>query len=408
LTRRAALPLLFAIPAVALLGLVNLRAHRPGDLDTTIAQLRFLQHALADDAAERMQRIFPEGYVFTWALYGLASVQVASQLSATGSERAHHLEQARRAIEEIRSDPARSTFSRDLDPPYGAFYSAWSLYLLAEYIRASEPDRVPAGLLRSFEEDCARFAEALRRSHTPFLRSYSRSAWPADTAVGVAALGIHDDTLSPEYSATIESWVSEARARLDDDWAALSHSAHPETGAPIGGVRGSSLALMSRVLIDAAPTFAAEQFSALRHHFVDYWLGVPGIREYPHGVAGNGDIDSGPIVFGYSGPAVVVGAAAARVHGDGALARVLLGVVEVAGMPIQLGRQRRYAGGFLPVGDAFIAWSRSSPLGSRTGKQSWEPLIPTWWANPAHAVSVIVGAAVLLAASLSGWRRRSR
>jgi len=375
---------------------VNVRAHRPGDLGTTIAQLQFIQHELADGAAERMQHIFPEGYVFTWALYGLASSQVATQLGGTDSRQSHHLEEAKRAVEQVYSARARSTFSADFEPPYGAFYSSWSLYLLAEYIRAAGPDGVSAALLRSFEDGCAQFAEVLNRSNTPFLPSYFNAAWPADTAVGIAALGVHDLTFSPKYVDTIERWVSQSRARLDPDLAALSHAANSETGAPIGGVRGSSLALMSRVLIDADPQFAAEQYSVLRQYFVDYTWGIPGVREYPHGVPGSGDVDSGPILLGYSGPAVVVGAAAARVHGDESLARVLLGAVEVGGMPIQLGGRRRYAGGLLPVGDAFIAWSRSSPLVAKREIGGWESLLPVWWAVPAHALSAILGVLVLL------------
>src|SRR4029434_10544821 len=110
----------------------------------------------------------------------------------------------------------------------------------------------------------------------------------------------------------------------------------------------------------------------------------PGVREYPHDVVGKGDVDSGPILFGYSGPAVVVGAAAARVHGDEALARVLLGAVEVGGIPIQLAERRRYAAGWVLVGDAFIAWSRSSFSPRSREGVSWKPLVPVWWAAPAH------------------------
>jgi hypothetical protein len=167
----------------------------------------------------------------------------------------------------------------------------------------------------------------------------------------------------------------------------------------MGGVRGSSLALMSRVLIDADPQLAAEQYSVLRRYFVDYTWGVPGVREYPHGVVGRADVDSGPLFLGYSGPAVVVAAAAARAHGDESLARTLLGAVEVGGMPIELGGKRRYAGGLLAVGDAFIAWSRSSTADRKSDGAKWDSVVPAWWAAPAHALSVALGVLVLLLAT---------
>lgn len=108
-------------------------------------------------------------------------------------------------------------------------------------------------------------------------------------------------------------------------------------------------------------------------------------------------MDSGPIVFGYSGPAVVVGAAAARVHGDLAVADGLLGAVELVGVPVQIGGRRFYAGGELPVGDAFIAWARSSPAGP--ARRAWEPATGGCFV-PLHVLSAVVGGLLLA----WGWR----
>ena len=48
------------------------------------------------------------------------------------------------------------------------------------------------------------------------------------------------------------------------------------------------------------------------------------------------------MILGFAGPAVVVAADAARVHGDHRLAEILLGAVEVAGVPLQFGKTRLY------------------------------------------------------------------
>lgn len=99
-------------------------------------------------------------------------------------------------------------------------------------------------------------------------------------------------------------------------------------------------------------------------------------------------------MLGFAGPATVVGAAAARVHGDHELARALLGIVDAAGMPIQIGGRRRYAGGLVPLGDAFIAWARSSPLASASGADAWPLRLPRWWFVPIHLVSALVIAVI--------------
>ena len=381
-----------AVPAVLLILLLNIRLHTPGDSATVFAQLEFLGHSLHQGGGEQMQRSFPEGYVFTWSLYGLASTQLARQLTPDDTRRAGLLERARTAIEHVTLPLARKPFPPNLDPPYGAFYNAWSLYLRAEYIRAAGAGAVPPEMLTQLESDCATFAAALERADTPFLESYSGSAWPADASVGIAALGIRDRLLQPKYGLVIAHWVENARRRFDTSLGALPHAVDPLTGTPIAGSRGSSLALTSRVLTEAAPEFAREQYAILRSHFVDYVWGAPGVREYPIGIDGRGDVDSGPLLFGYSGPAIVVGAAAARAHGDEALADILLESIEVAGLPIEWSGSRRYLFGGFPVGDAFIAWARSSEPGFASTE--WEPAIPVWWRLPWHALSL--GAIVLL------------
>lgn len=378
------------VAAGLLLGVLNYRAYSPGDTQTVLSQLEFLGHSLHDGGGERMQQIFPEGYVFTWALYGLASAQVAQQLPQDDQRRAALLDRARTAVDCVESQLARSTFPVDLDPQCGAFYFSWSLYLRAKYIRAAGAREVSPGILERFERDCSELAGALDRSPSPFLPSYAEACWPADTCVGIAALSIRDRTLGPKYTAVINRWLEDARQRLDPSLRALSHGADSATGAPADGIRGSSLALMSCVLADVSPEFAAEQYAVLQSHFADYTWGVPGVREYPHGSDGTGDIDSGPVILGFSGPAVVVGAGAARVHGDESLAKALFGTVEAVGFAYEWNGGRRYAIGVIPVGDAFVAWAKSlEPLsGART--TPWKRIVPAWWALPAHAVSLAV------------------
>lgn len=386
------------IPVLAVLLLLNVRPYRPGGPPAVQAQLRHLEGTLARGAATEMQDLFPEGYVFTWALYGLASAQLAGQLGTHDARRAHLLAETRRALAAVHSEEGRAPFEAEMSPRHGVFHASWALYLLAEYVRAAGPANLPPPVVQEFTREADRFAQALADYGGPFLESYPEQVWPADTAPGIAALGIHDAVVGPRYGETIRRWVADARARLDPRLGAVSHAAEPITGSPKGGVRGESLALVSRLLVDADPQFAREQYALLREHFLDDELGIPGVREYPHGVEGTGDVDSGPIVLGYSGPAVVVGAAAARVHGDLAVADALLGSVELVGVPVELRGRRSYAGGKLPVGDAFIAWARSSPAAG-PGHHTWGP-VPAGWFVPLHALSAVVAGLLVWL----GWR----
>jgi hypothetical protein len=379
---------------VALLGL-NLRAYAPGDLESGISQLRFLRDALAEGAAERMQQRLPEGFVFTWSLYGLAWSQVALSRTVSGDVREEALEGARTAIAQVGSAAARATFIREMDPPYGAFYASWFLYLRANYLRALDTSEPDAAFLAGFERDCDRFAQALARNRSPFLPSYPGRSWPVDTLAGVAALGIRDAELPPRHADTLASWVRRSRSRLDPETRLLTFA------TPDGEVRGSALALASRLLVDVDRGFAREQYEGLRNHFVDDSWGWPGFREYPRGREGEADVDSGPLVLGFSGPASVVGAGAARVHGDEALARSIFGLGEIVGVPFEWRGRRRYWAGLVPVGDAFLAWSVTASAAPEIARAShWEPILPSAWALPLH-----LGSALIAAISIAHWIR---
>ena len=240
--------------------------------------------------------------------------------------------------------------------------------------------------LREYERDCDNFAAALSKAEGPYLPSYPGAVWPADTGPGVAALAIADSIFGGRYRSIIARWLEAVRRRVDPKYGAIPHEAN-------GGPRGESLALLSFILVEVDESLARQQYDILRKDFVSYTWGVPGVREYPHGEDGPGDIDSGPIVLGFSGPATVVGAGAAIANGDEHLATALLATAESAGFPIEIAGRRWYAGGLLPVGDAFLAWARSAlPAAPAT---EYPPLVPWWWRLPVHALSLALGFMVL-------------
>lgn len=150
--------------------------------------------------------------------------------------------------------------------------------------------------------------------------------------------------------------------------------AHPGTGllphaAWRADPRGSSAALMIPFIYEIDPAFALAQYTVLEQHFATRFFGVlPALREYPDGVDGRGDVDSGPLVFGVSAPASVVGIAAAQITGRTQTAADLRATPELLGFPVTWGGRRSYGFRQLPVGDAFLAWATSA----RPWNQPWE------------------------------------
>jgi hypothetical protein len=121
-------------------------------------------------------------------------------------------------------------------------------------------------------------------------------------------------------------------------------------------------------------------------------------------VDGAGDVDSGPLLLGVSLSATVVAIGAARVNGDGSLAGGFANFGEVAGLPVDTFSTRRYVFGVAPVGDAFLAWSKSATPWVATTPAAPPGGLSWWWRVPLLLVFLLVGAAPWLA----GARRRRR
>lgn len=145
-------------------------------------------------------------------------------------------------------------------------------------------------------------------------RSYEGSArWPADQAVTLAALELHDREHGTELAARPTArwlaWLARHRVR------GLPWS---ETGT-LGYARvprGCALSWMTQYMAQFAPDEGARIYAAYREqHGVDAW-GWGGFREWPRGSDRGSDVDAGPVIFGYGTAATGIGLGAARLYGD--------------------------------------------------------------------------------------------
>jgi hypothetical protein len=325
----------------------------PQDTSEVRRQLTFLRAQLDAGAAQEAQELFPEGYFFLYALYGLAHVD----LGRTAADPAEDVREARWALARLESPAGRRPFDAALTPAYGVFYQGWTNWLRGGVLSLG-PD--PA-LRRDFESASAALATALDAAATPYLAAYPGQAWPVDSTVAVASLRLHDKLLTPRYAGTTDRWLAGVRQRLDPATGLLPHTVDPVSGRPTSGARGTSQSIIQRFLVDIDPAFAREQYLRFRTLFVVRPLRLgPAVREYPRGTDGPADVDSGPLPLGVSLSATAVTLGAAAVQGDGQLAGALANYGELIGVPVSTPWSKRYAAGALPIGDAFLAWSKTA------------------------------------------------
>ena len=378
-----------AITAVAAVAVVRLVAPADGAAGVR-RQLAFLRQELESGAGERAQRSFPEGYFFLHALYGLTAVD----LGLDSADRADELAAARWALARLESDAGRAPFTGDLPLRYGVFYRGWVNWLRGGILSLQPAGARDPAEVRVFQTDSAALGAAFDQSPTPFLPAYPGEAWPVDSTVAVASLRLHDKLLTPAFDTTVIRWVANVQARLDPATGLMPHTADVDTGSPTSGAQGSSQSLIHRFLGEIDPAFARQQYQVFRSLFRSAPLGLgPGVREHPDGVEGPANVDSGPLLLGVSLSATVVTIGAARVQGDRSLAGGLSSFGELAGLPVSTPWTKRYAFGVAPIGDAFLAWSKSARPWVAAVPAAPARVISWWWRVPLLVLLLAVGSA---------------
>ncbi|WP_433059567.1 hypothetical protein [Dactylosporangium sp. CS-033363] len=374
------------ISALAVSALLRLYVP-PQDTDR---QLTYLRQTLDEGAGEGAQNLFPEGYFFSHVLYGLTWIDVARR----GGDRAKAVREAGWALSRLDGPEGTAPFAEGLAPRYGIFYAGWTNWLRGGLLSL----RDEPGQRARFEADSREIAAAFDASPSPFLQAYPGQSWPVDSTVAIASLRLHDALAAPAYAGTVQRWLDAARERLDPATGLLPHVADPGTGRPLQGARASSQSMILRFLPEVDAGFARQQYLRFRDQFVDRPLRLgPAVREYPKGVDGAADVDSGPLPLGISFSATVVTIGAARVNGDDGLADALSSYGEVAGVPITTWHTKRYALGALPIGDSFLVWARTAPSAAAPIDSGAGPL----WRAPLTLILVAL-------AAVPWWRKPER
>ena len=390
LARGSWLAIAVVVTVTAVVGAVRLVAPATaasGEPPGVRRQLTYLRQALDAGAGTDAQALFPEGYFFLHELYGLSWVELG--LRSHAPNRA--LAEARWALGRLDTPEGRAPFSAGLSPSYGVFYRGWTNWLRGGVLSLQPAGERDPDESKRFDEDSAALAAAFDAADTPFLPAYPGQAWPVDSTVAIASLALHDRLRPPRFGPTVARWLDAARQRLDPATGLLPHTVDVDTGAPRETARGSSQSVIQRFLVDIDPAFAAEQYPRFRERFVTSPLGLgPAVREYPVGLDGPGDVDSGPLLLGITLSATVVTMGAAQVNGDTALAAGLANYGEFAGLPIDTPWSKRYAFGVLPVGDAFLAWSKTARPWVNPTPTGTPPGVSWWWRAPLLALLTVV------------------
>jgi hypothetical protein len=126
-----------------------------------------------------------------------------------------------------------------------------------------------------------------------------------DNTVAIASLHLHSRNTGSPYESICKDWVNYAKKHwLEPESGLLCSTITAENGKPIEEPRGSMLGWSIFFMYRFDPEFAAAQYNAYKEQFSTNLWAFRLFKE--RGSARNtdlGDIDSGPVVLGYSIPA---------------------------------------------------------------------------------------------------------
>lgn len=240
----------------------------------------------------------------------------------------------------------------DGDDGHAAFYgyTALPLALRREIAPGSRFDateeRLIAGLAR-------RFAAA-----DGLIATYPGERYAVDNAAGIGAIGLHDAATGEDHGAVVKKWEAMVHDRLIDRSTGLLAQSATADGRIVDGPRGSGTALAAYFLSWADPALSRSLWGAMRAQMYGGPPGFGAMREYPPGVFGLGDIDSGPVIFGYGVSSTGFSLAGARLYGDRAVFRRLYATTALFGAP----QGDHFATGG-PLGDAILFAMLTAPRG---------------------------------------------
>ncbi len=371
----------------------------------TAAGLRHVRYSLDLGAGADMQRLFPEGDYFTYVLYGLAQVNVGLQQPSGTQARQDALEEARWAWRELGDSHAKQAFehSAGLSPAYGIFYRGWRNYLLSGILLLQSEEALDPNELAIYVQECAEIADALADDDL-FLAAYPNAIWPVDTFPAIVSLFAHRQLVDSRYDTVVATWLEQLKTYQAAIGGLVPHRVSAADQSPQELARATSQTLILRFLYELDPAYAEAQYKQFREDYIAMVWSLPGAREYPKGMDGHGDIDSGPLISGVSLSATTVLLGTARVLGDVNVAVALGQASEALGLPITINGMRQYWFGVLPVGDAFVLWSQTAtPWLQSASEVSYPELVPVWWRWPWHLASLVI--VVCLIACLRSMRR---
>lgn len=204
-------------------------------------------------------------------------------------------------------------------------------------------DRISAALERRL---------AAAQAHA--IETYPGEIYPVDNAAAAASIALRARALGQAPPPVVGQFLGALRERFVDPKTGLLFQAVDLDRRAADAPRGSGTALAAYFLSFADEGASLELHRALRRELAGSVAGFGVVREYPPGASTHfGDIDSGPLVFGWSISAMGFGLSGCRIHHERGCFTELYRAFHLFGAPTRIDGERTFASGG-PLGNAIV------------------------------------------------------
>jgi len=331
------------------------------------AQLDHFYHvwddpARRDAALEAMQKLNPEWELIGSTFLGYSLANVALKYP---SERERALRHMDVIIEQTLKKPWREyllAYGRErpfVRRPEGSLMVDGEVSLLIGLRRLvrDEPDYRYRGEHRRL---VARCVDAMEAGPALWAESYPDECWLFCNALALASVKVFDVLEGADHSDLFRRWEERARKHLVHPGTGILHSAVTLQGKPVQPPEGSSIWVGIYGLSIAAPELAREQYERATELMTGRIACFRYGREWPVGMRGQWDIDSGLTPAGMGPASTGFALIASKERSDRELVAGLLAMLDLVGVPREHDGRLRYQSSNL-VGDAVFL------LGKTTG-----------------------------------------
>lgn len=190
-------------------------------------------------------------------------------------------------------------------------------------------------------------ARRMRNAPSMLLETYPGEIYPVDNCAVIGSISLYDRAGGKSHEQLLNDWRKAFRTVYIDRASGLLYQSNKSIA------RGSGTALAAYFLSFGNVSLSKELYRAARSRLLRTPIGFGMVKEFDTSNRSEGDIDSGPLVFGYGPSATAFLLSGARIHRDEQAFNSLYASAYLLGAPYtHSGRLHFLTGGAL--GDAIL------------------------------------------------------